>query len=183
MIALAHGSLPNCFHLRTGAVRFEMLRPTVNWPAIRSAYLNDEGSLRVLAERFGVSENTVEKRAARERWRSQLQTLCGKVAEVAEQTAEKRGVEIGERAAAFVERTLNESGEFLDRIQTELDAASRGDPYAVRTLVQAWKDVVATTRTAYGLNETTTGVQRISIYGGQVAIVAITPSAAQDQGS
>jgi hypothetical protein len=154
--ALWHGARVN-----TGTSEKPIFRHAPPWESIKTAYLNGEGSLRVLAERFGISENTLEKRAARERWRSQHFALCGKVAETAEQTAEKRGMEIGERAAAFVARTLDMSGDFLDRIKSELDAASRGDPYAVRCLVQGWKDVVATTRTAYNLDQR--GRERVRI--------------------
>ena len=163
------------WHVRLNmhAIGRPVFRHAPPWEAIKTAYLNGEGSVRVLAERFGISENTLEKRAARERWRSQHLALCGKVAETAEQVAEKRGMEIGERAAAFVERTLTESGNFLDRIQSELDAASRGDPYAVRSLVQAWKDVVATTRTAYKLDERGSEKVRVNIFAGDPFAVQV----------
>jgi hypothetical protein len=122
------------------------------WPAIRTAYLNGEGSIRALAERFAVSENTLEKRAAREGWRKQHRELCGKVVETAEATAEKRGVALGERAAAFVERTLAETERWMDCIENA--ATQHGaEPDAIVKLVRAWRDTISVGRAAYRLDE------------------------------
>ena len=42
-----------------------------NWSRIKNAYLTGEGSLGQLAERFGLSYETVRRRAAREKWKEQ----------------------------------------------------------------------------------------------------------------
>jgi len=133
------------------------------WPAIRVAYLNGEGSLRELALRFRISENTLEKRAAREGWRNQQRELCGKVAETAEQTAEKRGVELGERAADFVERSISEMERWLDRIEAAA-SARKPDPDSILKLVRAWRDTIGVGRAAYRLdNESSAPPQIINM--------------------
>lgn len=42
-----------------------------NWSRIKKAYIAGEGSLGQLAERFGLSYETVRRRAAKEKWKAQ----------------------------------------------------------------------------------------------------------------
>jgi hypothetical protein len=128
------------------------MKPRPNWPAIKAAYLADEGSLRALAQRFGVSLNTLEKRCAREGWRQEMAALCGTVAATAAETAVEEGKKLGMTAAAFVERTIAEIGKWLDRIEALADSG-QVTPFTLKALVSAWRDAIAAGREAFGLDE------------------------------
>ncbi len=53
---------------------------TRDWAAIRTEYVTGEVSLRDLAQKHGVSFNTLGKRAAREKWEDERQQFGNKVA-------------------------------------------------------------------------------------------------------
>lgn len=59
------------------------------WAKVRAAYRRGEGSYRELGEKFGVPEQTIRKRAAREKWTVER----NEVATEAEQRAVERDVE------------------------------------------------------------------------------------------
>lgn len=123
-----------------------------SWPLIKAAYLRREGSLRLLAERFRVSLNTLEKRCCREQWRRQLAVLDGKVAEAAADAAVVEGRKLGLTAAMLVERTIREAEQFLDRVQC-LGNIENLTPDQLRTLISIWQTAIATARKAFRLDE------------------------------
>lgn len=63
--------------------------PRKAWAALKAAYRRGEGSYRELGERFGIPEQTIRKRAAREKWTVER----NEVAAAAEQRAVERDTE------------------------------------------------------------------------------------------
>jgi transposase-like protein len=150
-----------------------MNRTPQPWPAIKAAYQSGEGSIRELALRFGVSENTAEKRCIRERWRNQMRSLCGTVAEAAERTAVEQGAKLGMDAAALVATTVKQTAGFLGQIDV-LAEQGRGSPDAdqLGKVVSAWRDVVAVGRTAFRLDETTVSSIKIGTINAAIVLNA-----------
>ena len=61
-----------------------------DWNRIRADYVSGGSSLRKLAKEYGISNSTIEKRAAREAWARKRKAAQGKVVEnVVRKTAEK----------------------------------------------------------------------------------------------
>ncbi len=122
------------------------------WPQIKAAYLRGEGSLRTLAERFGVSLNTLEKTCRREGWRQEMAALGGIVTAEAAKSAAECGKQMGLTAAEFVERSIGETLGWLDRIE-RLAKADALDVEQLQKLVSAWRIAVTVGREAFRLDE------------------------------
>lgn len=61
----------------------------VNWRKIKAEYIKGGISQRAIAEKYGVSQRTIERRAQREKWTEKRRDADGKAVEkVAEKTAE-----------------------------------------------------------------------------------------------
>ena len=61
----------------------------IDWLAIKNEYINTNISQRKLAEKYGISRSTLEKRAKKEKWSANKKEQCGKIeAKVGQKTAE-----------------------------------------------------------------------------------------------
>jgi transposase len=87
------------------------------WAKVRSAYRRGEGSYREIGEKFGVPEQTIRKRAAREKWGEQR----NKVGAKAEQKAAERDVE---SLAAMLSKHRRLASLALDLAGLKLEAAA-----------------------------------------------------------
>lgn len=126
-------------------------KPRPNWPAIRLAYVNQQGSLASLSKEFGVPLRTLERRCSREGWRRAVAATGGVVAAVAAEVAAEEGRRIGLDAAGLIARTLADASTWFARIET-LANQPTVDPQALRHLVTSWRSVIETGRTALGLD-------------------------------
>jgi len=122
------------------------------WLAIRTAYLNSEGSCRELAERFGVGEHGVESRCRREQWRrGRAEVLAGAKEQVVESMAG--------RAARWVEATVVHGWELQRQIDEVWENLTRPiKPRVLLTLARATRQVDDLVRRALGLPDTPTSL-------------------------
>ena len=75
----------------------------VDWLVIRNDYINGGGSYRKLAEKYGVSFNTLKDRAVAEQWSQQKTQQHNRVVfETQQKTAEKISDALSDEAAAKV---------------------------------------------------------------------------------
>lgn len=106
----------------------------VNWLAIRNDYINGGGSYRKLAEKYGVSFNTLQDRAKREEWKSLKDNQHDKITtEVRQKTAEA----IVQSEVDRVTRLLAISDSLLSKIERavgELDIAQVTNKRKVKTI-------------------------------------------------
>jgi len=122
-----------------------------DWTAIKTAYLNGDGSFRDLAKQFNVSFHTIAKRAKREDWTGEMAKLCDAVATTAMNTATERGKELGMTAGDFVERSIRETERWLNRIEA-LAGDGKLTPDTLQKLVNSWRTALAAGREAFGLD-------------------------------
>lgn len=86
----------------------------VDWLKIKNEYINGGGSYRKLAEKHGVSFDTLRRRAKRENWQDLREKQCHKIAtKAAQKTAEK----IAEKEANRVAKLLSVSDQLVVRIE------------------------------------------------------------------
>lgn len=127
-----------------------------DWPAIKAAYLQREGSFRELATRYAVSFHTLAKRAKREDWTGQLARLDDAIATTVTETAIAKATEqgnaVGISAGKFVERTLANVRQFLDKIEALANSPNL-DPQALRSLTSSFRDVVDVGRKTHRLDD------------------------------
>lgn len=62
----------------------------VDWQAVRLSYVRGEGSYKAIAERYGISLNTLTKRAKREGWAQARRAYAASVASSAQKRAVSR---------------------------------------------------------------------------------------------
>ena len=100
--------------------------PNVDWDKIRAEYIAGKLSQRKLAEKYGVSNAALQKRAQREKWTALRDDAVRKASEkMVQKTANERA-----KAAAEVQRL---GIKFLRRIETELDKMSNQPGTRVET--------------------------------------------------
>ena len=125
------------------------------WNAIKASYLNQEGSLRQLARKSGVSFHTLAKRARREGWALQRRqfgdTMATALATTALETATEQGRELGLTAAEFVARSTTELGRWMDRIEG-LAHEGKLTPESVAKLVNSWRTTIEAGRATFNLD-------------------------------
>ena len=106
----------------------------VDWLAIRNDYINGGGSYRKLAEKYGVSFNTLQDRAKREEWKSLKDNQHDKITtEVLQKTAKA----IVQSEVDRVTRLLAISDSLLSKIERavgELDIAQVTNKRKVKTI-------------------------------------------------
>jgi hypothetical protein len=129
------------------------VRPRPDWPAVRLAYLNGEGSLRTLAQHFGVPLRTLERRCSQDGWRRAVKLSGGVAAAVAAEVAAQQGQQIGLSAAEFLERSIAESVDWLDQIQRAKALLAADDITGLRDLINAWRTPVEQGRKPLGLDD------------------------------
>lgn len=142
----------------------------INWDGLKMAYLQGQGTLRELAERFGVPLTAVETRASRKGWKAArdkieqgndraLATISQKVTE---KVAQKAADAVGEHLASV----LTSGNGVLAKLQSKLLSAILPDITRLDHLESAtrsyrsWDDLI---RRAHGLADPT---QRVDITTG-----------------
>ena len=86
----------------------------VDWLKIKTDYISGLGNYRELSEKYGVSQSTIRKRAAAEKWSDAKETQRNKIGtKLEQQTAEI----IVEQEANRVTRLLSLSDRLADRIE------------------------------------------------------------------
>jgi hypothetical protein len=127
-----------------------------DWDSIRAEHLRSNLTLRKLAAKHGISFSTLGKRAVRERWQQERERLGNSVATRMEtsalEAAEEKGREIGLTAASLIARTITETEEWLDRVESTAKT-EKMNPDSVQKLVGSWQKVVKVGRQAFGLGE------------------------------
>lgn len=64
----------------------------IDWAALKVAYVTGKMSYKALASQYGISENTLEKRARKEKWADERRKYAGKVVAKAQARAQARDV-------------------------------------------------------------------------------------------
>lgn len=106
------------------------------WDEIKEAYQRGEGSCRVLADRFEVSEQAVENRCKREGWRKEM-------AEVTRMVTEKVVHDLSQEVKNRLRRCVTGFDRDFDRIEGCYDQMDDiVDPVGLKCLVQARKVIV-----------------------------------------
>jgi hypothetical protein len=134
------------------------MKPRYNWNAARAAYLNAEGSLRELSQRFHIPRRSLERRAAREGWRHHANQIGGSGAAVAANVAAHRGHEIAERLS-LPERSAKLREGIAKELERDLNVVSRHEPEkledaALRQTIL--KDMTGNAKVVHGWSDTTT---------------------------
>ncbi|MSU62298.1 MAG: hypothetical protein EXS31_07865 [Pedosphaera sp.] len=150
------------------------------WQEVREHYLSGDCTLRELGAKFGIHRRTVENKCRLEQW-TQLKKDSQDLVCVATKAAREQSVaavreHVAKTVAAeavrqvfsaqeLVRRTLDESRDWLDRIDaTARHADHQRHPDAIRKLTSSWKDVVRVARLTHGLDQTGPSVQ-IAVFG------------------
>ena len=95
----------------------------VDWLVIRNDYVNGLGNYRELSEKYGISQSTIRKRAAAEKWSDAKEEQRNKIGTKLEQETAKA---IVKQEAKRAERLLSISDKLIDKIEraiAELDQA------------------------------------------------------------
>lgn len=106
------------------------------WVQVREAYMRKEGSLRQLAERFGISQSALEHKCRREGWRKQIAIIGGKVEEIV----------VNDMAKEMKQRMMRMVGGFegdvdrIDKCYKQMDDVV--DPDMLYTLMRSRKIAV-----------------------------------------
>lgn len=146
--------------------------PASTWSEIRVAYASGIG-LRELARNAGIPPGTILSRAKREGWTRQVQSAkalaCPPAAPLARTTSDAVATTMAERGQRHLQRVAG-------IVERTLPAVEAMAPSEVLDRVEDFDRLDRIGRRTFGLDETGSGVARISIYGSQVAIVERTQS-------
>lgn len=126
----------------------------VDWLTIRNDYINGGGSYRKLAEKYGVSFNTLQDRAKREEWKTLKDNQHDKITAESLQKSQKKisdALSAEAAAKARIRAKLMKMAE--DWIDGQVDAM--GDTADYRRIVQSCADMGVFDRDG---NENTGGV-------------------------
>lgn len=94
----------------------------VDWLAIKNDYINGLGNYRELSEKYGVSQSTIRKRAAAEKWSDAKGEQRNKIGTKLEQ---KTAEVIVQKEVKRVERLLSISDKLVDRIEQAVQELNR----------------------------------------------------------
>ena len=109
-----------------------------NWTKIKTEYVNGGVSYRELAEKYGLSPSSVEKRAAKEKWTAARETRLQETSRrIEEKTAEKIADTESEAAAIMSRIRLK----LIRKIDQAVDKLEEVDASELRKLVQSYKDM------------------------------------------
>ena len=132
--------------------RKEVVRMAANWKKIRSEYIKGGTTYRALAEKYGVSPSSVEKRAAKEQWTATRENrLQETYQKIEEKTAEKIAENESDVAAIMSRIRLK----LTQKIEEAVDKLEEIDTGELRKLVQSFKDM---SEARSGTEEEKTGV-------------------------
>lgn len=108
---------------------------TLNWAKIRNEYINGHISYRKLAEKHGVSFNTLKEVAIREKWYEKRTTQHNKIAMKTEQKTAEKIAELESDLAANINSAANE---LLKKLQIAIEQT---DLYIEKTKTRTPKKV------------------------------------------
>lgn len=112
----------------------------VDWLTIRNDYINGGGSYRGLAQKYGVSFNTLKERAVDEGWKALKEEQHHKTATATQQkTKEKISDALSDQAAAKARirtKLMRMAEEWIDRQENKV-----GDTADYRRMVQSCMDM------------------------------------------
>ncbi len=112
--------------------------------ALRAEYELGPLSLRALAAKHGLNENTIKYRARTEGWRKEGNTNCSKVA-VHKAVQKSANEAVKEVALKFAEKAAGRTGELADialsKIEDGLKALGPDDTRKLKDLTSAMKDL------------------------------------------
>jgi len=120
------------------------------WRKIRVEYLRGKTTYRALAEKYGISESTIRKRASKEGWRKKRDELGTKV----EQKVLARMCDARAEEFLWIARANDRLGEALDNMLDFVKSQPPGkyeDMRGVESLSKAIAQVVQTKRDLYNL--------------------------------
>ena len=120
------------------------------WRKIRVEYLKGKTTYRALAEKYGISESTIRKRASKEAWRKKRDELGTKV----EQKVLARMCDARAEEFLWIARANDRLGEALDNMLNFVNSQPPGkyeDMRGVESLSKAIAQVVQTKRDLYNL--------------------------------
>ena len=120
---------------------------------MKSEYARGGVTVRELAEKYGCSFYTLRNRATREGWTDRRTEIEKKIDATVEAKMEQRAEAAVDRAKALVERTVEETAEWLDTIKGLRQQLQDGDYDGALKAVNAWARVIETGRNALGLDE------------------------------
>ena len=131
----------------SGSTVLPLARPTIHqWSLIKGDYLAGKGSLRSLARQHGISESTVMKRAAREKWEAARRLTGSKTDAMVEATLQQR-------AQDFVKRIADSTDSFVTKIDASERSLEPEDRHGLRQLAATLKDVASVGRQNYQLDD------------------------------
>lgn len=120
------------------------------WRKIRLEYMRGKTTYRALAEKYGISESTIRKRASKEAWRKKRDELGTKV----EQKVLARMCDARAEEFLWIARANDRLGEALDNMLDFVKSQPPGkyeDMRGVESLSKAIAQVVETKRDLYNL--------------------------------
>lgn len=120
------------------------------WRKIRLEYVKGKSTYKALAEKYGISESTIRKRASKEAWRKKRDELGTKV----EQKVLARMCDARAEEFLWIARANDRLGEALDNMLDFVKSQPPGkyeDMRGVESLSKAIAQVVQTKRDLYNL--------------------------------
>lgn len=115
-----------------------MVRMAVDWAKIKNEYIHGGCTYQSLADKYGVSFSTLEKKGRAEKWRDLKAKQSEKVAELMrEKTAEKIADTESDVAAIMSRIRLK----LTQKIEEAVDKMEELDTAELRKLVQSFKDM------------------------------------------
>lgn len=135
-----------------------MQKKKVSWLKIKAAYQRGEGSCRELAERFGISQNSVEHRCKRGKWRAEK-------AEIGQKVVAKVVDTLAMDATRFVQETIMRGLQYRKEIDLskEQAAAPAIDPMMLDSLSRTEVRVTDMVRKAFGIPDVPQKVEHSGI--------------------
>jgi len=117
----------------------------VNWPKIKKEYQKGGIDLRSLAKKHHVSPSTMMQRAAREKWKGEVEARCSKIeAEIVKETVDD--------SMEWVRKVKKECERILSCVSASVEQAKPLiDPDQLKGFAQSVKSLDDTMRRAYGL--------------------------------
>ena len=108
----------------------------MNWNKIKSDYISNDISLRQLAQKHGVSFNTLSKKAVAEQWYELRQQAYNKSTTRLINTLSKKGADIDTKYFDLVDKLLDRAGDLIEKMP-EWNVASIKD---MATAMKSLKD-------------------------------------------
>ncbi len=145
----------------------------MDWLAIHAEYLKGDISQRNLADKYGISYNTLKERARREGWAKQRSTTHRKATAKAQQKIED---EIADDVVAAAQTTMKCTYILLDHLTKQVENLPKNTGTRLEHTITETKDdgKRSTTKMVMDLSNIVTILERLySLYGGKDAGIDI----------